>query len=157
MTAPNNFMVLHAICQVHCKNGECKSKTGHCSNGCEQGYTGPQCSIVTYTSRTMRSENEDALSLSTKTHIGKVNYTDHKFNNCLYNCHTRSAEDLEVCNSSTSFCNFGCKNGYFGRTCNESCGDECYSCSQESGTCDNKTGEYFYNFCVTFLQLNNSV
>ncbi|XP_053391051.1 multiple epidermal growth factor-like domains protein 10 isoform X2 [Mercenaria mercenaria] len=64
---------------------------------------------------------------------------------CSKNCNASQNSDSSYCASSDGACIYGCKIGFFGRTCNETCSCYCIDnvCKQDSGVCvKGCTGSY---------------
>ncbi|KAF4525108.1 hypothetical protein B566_EDAN006331, partial [Ephemera danica] len=80
-------------CRVICKNQKCDHVTGECTDGCDNGWQGTNCSIP---------ECEDGR-------YGK---------NCSMLC---SDNCMEYCNKDNGSCVQGCKPGWKGDTCNSEC------------------------------------
>ncbi|XP_045163224.2 cell death abnormality protein 1-like [Mercenaria mercenaria] len=166
-------------CSTHCYNTTCRIKTGVCDYGCTNTYSGDMCCVPSGNCVKCASKTEcqgcrsdyfgnlcdkscpvnclDSCDISTGVcpdciinQFGPIcNRT------CSENCNISRSGDTRDCASTDGRCIFGCKDGFYGITCNEICSDLCIDniCKQDSGICEKGCGGSKNNpVCVLDLE-----
>jgi hypothetical protein len=121
-------------CSNGCLNNKCNALTGQCFQ-CKSFFKWPclECVDGKWGRNCEKDCPEKCLSCISETNCTKCKvgsyFSDGECLNCSINCRNIS------CNAESGVCDFGCKNGYWGKFCKERC---LKSCSNR--TCDNKNG-----------------
>ncbi|KAK0068671.1 receptor-type tyrosine-protein phosphatase epsilon, partial [Biomphalaria pfeifferi] len=111
-------------CNPNCLKDTCDSKTGHCIDGCIDGYTTPFCN--------------ESCSLGT--------YGQRCSENCSANCINETCSNVNgSCDCKPGFqgntCDQECNPGSYGNHCNQNCSANCINnCSTVDGSCKCKPG-----------------
>ncbi|XP_045162156.2 cell death abnormality protein 1-like [Mercenaria mercenaria] len=150
-----------SLCPCHCFNKSCDINSGKCNYGCKINYSGDKCCVQSNNCIDCSSDTEcqkcksgyysklckkkcpvDCLdSCDISTGVCSDCITNHfgPFCNlkCSENCYASRSSATHNCASSDGTCMFGCKQGFFGLYCNETCSSLCIDtlCRQESGIC----------------------
>ena len=118
------------ICPTYCQNGVCK-RDGSCYS-CTDGYFGSKCDRQC-TSEIWRCtkclQNPD-YSLICNDCTSGYYLKENKCTSCNANC---APGRTPLCNSTTGFCNHGCRPGWFGDRCDTKCRvPNCLTCATDS-------------------------
>ncbi|XP_053391076.1 multiple epidermal growth factor-like domains protein 10 [Mercenaria mercenaria] len=153
-------------CSTHCYNTTCGISTGVCDYGCTYNYSGDMCCMpnancVKCASKTECKECKsgyfnylcmalcpsnclDSCDISTGVCRECIINRFGPFCNrkCSENCSASRSGDKRDCTSVDGMCTFGCKDGFYGITCDKKCSDLCigYICNQDSGICEKGCG-----------------
>ncbi|XP_053379805.1 multiple epidermal growth factor-like domains protein 10 isoform X2 [Mercenaria mercenaria] len=162
-TCKNGFYGRNCIslCPSQCFNKSCDIKSGKCDFGCTINYSGDKCCVKSdkciecfsgtecqkcksgYFSKlcekTCSANCLDSCDISTGVCSDCIINHFGPFCNlkCSENCNVSRSSATRDCASSDGICMFGCKQGFFGLKCNETCSSLCIDtlCRQESGIC----------------------
>ncbi|XP_078327529.1 uncharacterized protein LOC111116790 [Crassostrea virginica] len=145
-------------CSSFCKNQSCERTTGHCTHGCQWGYTGSHCNQKCEPGRYGHNCNEtcghclqnpcdyvtgtciEGCKAGFKTTLCKTSCDDGEYGeNCKYNC-SGNCLNGTVCDPKTGTCQ-SCAGGFNGEKCDQKCGNGTYgvNCSEDCGACLNDT------------------
>ena len=138
-------------CSEHCKIGTvCNPSNGYCEEGCENMWSGEQCSAKCPPGCKHCGQNNTLYCGL----CDNGRYGESCENSCSSACKSDSASTEQICNKTSGFCKFGCEDGAWGETCEYSCGKGCTGgqCNLTTGYCldscrFNYHGEMCNNLC----------
>lgn len=126
------------FCVLSTSGATCNNITGECLLGCQPGYAGPNCNIQCCSNCKNCTLKQGSLT-SIVCHQCADNYYRSGDDCVPCNTHcTQNTSSLQpVCRQTDGFCEFGCKTGYTGTTCMQSCSDACKEkeCDRFNGSC----------------------
>ncbi|XP_052765588.1 cell death abnormality protein 1-like isoform X2 [Mya arenaria] len=102
-------------CSRNCKNKQCNSETGTCTNGCAKRFLGDKCEIQCGSNCvTCQLDSGVCLSCTDTTYHGLF---------CNKSCSTSCLDSK--CEQMTGYCHNGCSRDSFGSMCDIKCPDNC--------------------------------
>ncbi|XP_052772817.1 uncharacterized protein LOC128211790 isoform X2 [Mya arenaria] len=114
-------------CQFNCKDKECSSESGKCSNGCGGHFWGDMCNLPChYNCNTCQQESGICDSCKDSTVHGLY---------CNESCSKSCLENK--CERNTSYCSNGCTGHFYGDLCETKCPGNCRLSGTESSCDDN--------------------
>ncbi|XP_052770852.1 multiple epidermal growth factor-like domains protein 10 [Mya arenaria] len=112
-------------CQFNCKDKECSSESGKCSNGCGGHFWGDMCNLPCHSNcNTCQQESGICDSCKDSTVHGLY---------CNESCSKSCLENK--CERNTSYCSIGCTGHFYGDLCETKCPGNCRLSGTES-SCD---------------------
>ncbi|KAK3094575.1 hypothetical protein FSP39_003588 [Pinctada imbricata] len=132
-------------CPTQCKDRACDRISGDCTLGCNNGYYGSKCDFSCVNGCGVCNFQTGACeSCGTNRYGDQCQYT------CSVNCNSPS-NSVKICHGQTGHCNYNCKAGWYGLTCDTRCEGYCKdnTCDRNTGRCpgDCLLGWYGVNVC----------
>ncbi|XP_071104978.1 uncharacterized protein [Haliotis cracherodii] len=111
-------------CSRNCRNNTCDRDNGYCSRGCkEKQMIGDFCTEV---------QSAQGVTQCVAGHYGASCELP-----CPPRCAMRRESDVRDCDRHTARCNRGCRTGWYGDHCNNTCNNNCIekNCNRDTGKC----------------------